>query len=906
MDGAHARPKEAVLQELAVEAERGLSEAEVMRRRARFGPNRLSLADKRSLWAILRAQLTSLIVYLLAAAALLSFVLGDWAEGAAIAVVLVINTAIGFFTEMRAVRSMEALRRLAKIHASVRRDGVERWLSADDIVPGDIVVLKAGDVVPADLRLVESAALTCDESMLTGESVPVDKATEPVAENAPLAERASMVFKGTAVTRGLGLGVVVGTGMASELGRIAALAEVAEDEASPLEKRLDRLGGQVIWLTLALTAFIGLAGIFGGQDWAVMLKTAVALAVAAVPEGLPIVATVALARGMWRMARRNALIETLSAVETLGATTVILTDKTGTLTQNRMAVVRLALADGDVRLASMKPGAKPIFTLDGEPVAGEALPQGLRAALRAATLCNEARLPREGEAQEAALGDPMEVALLRAGAAAGLDRPGLLQELPEAREEAFSQETRMMATFHGEAGTYLLAVKGAPEAVIAASDRLLTPAGETPLDEAGRRAWLARNEELTGEGLRVLGVAQRRAASSQEEPYTGLTLIGLVGLLDPPRPDVAEALADCRRAGVRVVMLTGDHAGTAKAVAREIGLPGHESQPVEAGALAALENLGEDERRRILHTAIFARVSPEMKLNIVALHQASGEVVAMTGDGVNDAPALRQADIGIAMGQRGTEVAREAADMVLRDDAFPSIVAAMRQGRIIFGNIRKFVVYLMSCNLSEIAIIGVATLAGLPLPLLPLQILFLNLVTDVFPAFALGVGEGDPNAMRRPPRDPSEPILGRRRWISIALFAAIITVTTLGAFLLALTVFARSEEEALTISFLTLAFAQLLHVFNMREADAGFFSNEVTSNPFVWGALALCAALIGAAVYLPGLAGLLGMTEPDAAGWMLVFGASLTPLILGQIVVTLSPAWAATPRRPAASPAERH
>jgi len=876
-------PTDDVCGQFGVWLDTGLSDAEVRNRRRKFGPNRLRVARARSIRSILLAQFKSLIVYLLAAAVALSFSFGEWAEGCAILAVLIVNTAVGFTTELRAVRSMEALRRLAKVCARVRRNGGEALIAAEDIVPGDVLLLESGDMVAADLRLIEATNLQCDESTLTGESVPVEKGIGPIQKDAPLAERTNMTFKGTAVTRGAGIGVAVATGMETEFGNIAALTESAEAEASPLEKRLDRLGGHLIWAPLALTAFIAATGIYAGHDTIAMIKTAVALAVAAVPEGLPIVATVALARGMWRMARRNALIKNLSAVETLGATTVILTDKTGTLTENRMTVVRLRLADGDVRLAHGRQAGQPAFTSDNGPK----LP--IETALRVAVLCNNATLSPvpEGPEMAKAIGDPMEVALLAAGEAAGLKRSALLEKAPEIREEAFSPDTKMMATVHDEGSHCLVAVKGAPEAVIERCSCVITSGGTVPLDGAGRREWNQINEEMASEGLRVLGLAMKEAASEREDPYSGLTLIGLVGLHDPPRPEVAEAIAACRDAGVRVVMLTGDQSATAKAIAAEVGLADGGAVAIDAHALREIDGSTAEDNRRILDASILARVSPEAKLDLVTLYQRDGAIVAMTGDGVNDAPALKKADIGVAMGQRGTEVAREAADMVLRDDAFASIAVAMRQGRVIFDNIRKFVVYLMSCNLSEIMVIGIATLSGLPLPLLPLQILYLNLVTDVFPAFALGVSEGDPNVMRRPPRDPKEPILGVERWISIGVYGVAITVATLGAFSLALTTFGMTQEAAVTVSFLTLAFSQLWHVFNMREPDEDLIRNEVTENPFIWGALALCITLIAVAIYVPGLSRVLGMTAPDATGWMLILGSSLAPLIFGQIVSSM-------------------
>ncbi|WP_193171064.1 cation-translocating P-type ATPase [Nisaea nitritireducens] len=878
----HTLSPEQVLREYDVALDSGLNDADVGRRRRSAGPNRLRAARRKNVWAILAAQIRSVVVYLLIAAATLSVFLGQWVEGSAILAVLVINSTIGFVTELRAVRSMEALRRLSKVQARLRRAGRTITVPAEDIVPGDIVVLEAGDVIPADLRLVENTGLHIDESALTGESVPVIKDVEPVPPDAPVADRNCMAFKGTAVTSGNGLGITVATGMATELGQIAALADDAEAQMSPLEKRLDRLGGQLVFVTLGLTVLIAVTGLYAGQDLVPMVHTAIALAVAAVPEGLPIVATVALARGMWRMARRNALIKDLSAVETLGATTIILTDKTGTLTENRMSVVQFQLEEGVFDVAPGEDGAPPTISLQGDPV--DIQPdQPIHMALRVGVLCGNAELS-ETASDAPGVGDPMETALLVAGRAADLDRSALLALMPEVHEEPFATETRMMATTHAAGDDFLVAIKGAPETVIEHCTQVLTDDGPVLMDEESRKVWRLRNEAMTGDGLRVLALAMKSVRSATEPPYQELTLVGLVGLLDPPRSDVADAIAACHSAGVRVAMLTGDHIGTAKAVAAQVGLADESAAAMGPDELESLDGGTKDDHARLLATSIFARVSPKKKLELVSLYQQSGAVVAMTGDGVNDAPALKKADIGIAMGRRGTDVAREAADMVLTDDAFPSIVEAMRHGRIIFANIRKFVIYLMSCNLSEILVIGVATLCGLPLPLLPLQILYLNLVTDVFPAFALGVGEGSSNIMRRPPRDPNEPILDGQRWLSVALFGVLITVATLGAFVVALQSLDYAPEEAVTIAFLTLAFAQLWHVFNMRGRGTGLIRNEVTANPYIWGALILCTALILGAVFLPVLSSVIGLQPPGAEGWVLSLGASLIPVVVGQTV----------------------
>ncbi|MDX1484954.1 MAG: cation-transporting P-type ATPase [Alphaproteobacteria bacterium] len=885
MTEVHALTVAEALKSQEVSPETGLTAPQVSHRRRRYGANLLRRADRFAVWPILVHQLRSIIVWLLAAAAGLAFLFGKGTEGAAIVVILTLNTALGFVMELRAMRSMEALRRLSLVPAKVRREGRVAEISAQDLVPGDIVILEAGDVVTADLRLIEAANLQCDESPLTGESVPVAKDIDPVPADRPLHARTSMAFKGTAIAGGSGEGVVVATGMSSELGRIAALVETAESERSPLEARLDRLGGQLVWATLALAAVITGLGVSAGRDVLLMVTTAVALAVAAVPEGLPVVATMALARGMWRMARRNALIERLSAVETLGATTVVLVDKTGTLTENRMSVVKVVADDGTVEVATGGPlNRDTFFATAGNAVEPETH-GSLRLALELGVLCNNAALSTEGEqkAEARGVGDPLELALLAAGIKAGITRSALLSALPEIREEAFSTATKMMATFHRQRDAHLVAVKGAPEEVLAHCTQVLTKEGPVALDAKRREEWLRRSENAAGEGLRLIALATKTAMSQSSDPYDDLTFVALAGLLDPLRPDVARAVADCRNAGVKVVMLTGDHAATARKIALDAGLgDGEAPAVVELRGIPDPARIGEEERKQLLSAKVFARISPDAKLALVSLYQAGGDIVAMTGDGVNDAPALKKADIGIAMGQRGTQVAREAAAMVLKDDSFPSIVAAMHQGRVIFTNIRKFVVYLMSCNLAEIMIIGLATLSGLPLPLLPLQILYLNLVTDVFPAFALGVGEGDAEVMRRPPRDPDEPIVGATQWSEIGAYAGLITVATLAAFVLALEWLDHGAQEAVTVSFLTLSLAQLWHVLNMSAWRSPVLVNEVTRNPFVWGALALCVGLIVLATHLPGLSSLLGLSVPGPETWILAIAASLSPVLAVQ------------------------
>jgi Ca2+-transporting ATPase len=861
----HSTEVQSVLDALSVTVDEGLDNRQALERLRRVGPNTIVARQPISAFTVLIHQLRSPVVYLLSAAAALAFYFGEVEEGAAIATVLAINSLIGFFTEIRAARSIEALRALGRRSARIRRGGHVRVIPAEELVPGDIVLVESGDAISADLRIVEASHLGADESTLTGESVPVEKGPEPVVESARITERCCMLFKGTAAIRGSGVGVVVGTGLNTELGRISQLVEKAEPESSPLERRLTHLSAQLVWAIGILTLAIAALGLSTGKDTFLMVEAAIALAVAAIPEGLPIVATLALARGMWRMARQNALIERLSAVETLGATTVILTDKTGTLTENRMIVRRLWVASGEVDTAGKS------------PITGDAL---VRRLLEVALLCNDATLGHEGAAHS---GDPMEIALLRAGRAAGLSRRDLLHSAPVVRKHAFEADSKMMATVHRHAGEYFFAVKGASEAVLKTCSHVLSEAGETTLNEIARRQWTDRVEELGRNGLRVLACASKTEADPAAAPYEGLTFLGLLGLEDPARADVPHAIRDCQRAGIRVIMVTGDHAATARSIARAVGLEEHAAMVVEGRQVERLIRRPHYELKQV---GIFARVSPAEKIALVRSYQKEGEIVAMTGDGVNDAPALKQADIGVAMGMRGTDVAREAAAMILLDDAFPTIVKAIREGRVIFGNIRRFAAYLLSCNLTEVLIVGLAIASALPLPIQPLQILYLNLITDVFPAFALAMSEGEPDVLSRPPRSPKEAILGRPQWVAIVLQSFAMTAGTFVALVWA-NLAGLDDRAVVTTTFLTVAFAQLWHVFNMRGAGSGLIVNEVTRNPWVWAALVLCTALLALPPYWPAMAGVLHLAQPNPATWTIVAVSSVAPFLLIQLVTII-------------------
>ena len=899
-------------------APEGLSEPEVTDRRRRYGPNALREIERVSAWVLLANQLASLVVLLLAAAAAVSFAFGDFIEAAAIGVVLVVNTGIGFVMEWRAVRSMEALQKLDRVPAVVRRSGSPVRLSAEEIVPGDIVLLDEGDVITADLRLIETSKLQVDESALTGESVPVDKHEDPVSEETPLADRACMAYKGTAVTRGSGAGVVVSTGMNTELGDISSLVESADQDATPLEDRLDQLARSLVVVVLVLAAVVAGVGFYAGRDPRLMIEMGIALAVAAVPEGLPVVATIALARGLRRMARRNALVRRLSSVETLGATSVICTDKTGTLTENRMTVRRLLLPDGPdgLRVESIDETDPSDATGDGQRSASTTDDAALTLAAWVSALCNTASLADDDPLS--VVGDPMEGALLQFALRLGHSPRELTRQLPETDRVAFERATKMMASLRQSDSGPFVAVKGAPEAVLSASSHevgapgasgagavsspldLLSPSAVRPLDDGRRQVWLEANERLAKEGLRVLALAAKRtetASTDDDAVYNDLSFLGLVGLVDPPREDVKDAIQACQRAGIRVVMVTGDQAPTAQYVANAVGLQSGEGLPVVHGS--DFDHAFASDPTQAARSSIFARVTPRQKLELIDHLQADGSVVAMTGDGVNDAPALKSADIGVAMGQRGTQVAQEAADVVLQDDAFSTIVAAVEEGRTIFNNIRAFVRYLLSCNVGEVMAVGTAALLGLPLPLLPLQILFLNLVTDVFPALALGMGEAETDVLESPPRPADESVVTRRHWTGIALYGVVFAASVLGSLLLARWGLGFSSEDAVTVSFLVLAFGQLWHVFNMRSPGAHPLRNVVVQNGFVWAALGLCTALLGAAVYVPTFAQVLSLSPPSPTGWLLVAGGSLLPLFAGQIGLAVL----AARSQPATSPA---
>ena len=836
----------------------GLSEADAVARLAAVGPNRLPPPARVPVLVILRNQLRSVVVGLLIAATVLSLVIGDRLEAAAIATVLVINAALGFITEWRARRAMEALLQLAASHALVKRNGKLIAVPSETLVPGDIVQLDAGNRVPADVRLSEATDLGIDEAPLTGESLPADKQVAPLPQEASLPDRSNMAYLGTTVVSGTALAVVVVTGAETELGRIGTLVEAIEDEPTPLERRLDALGRRLAWLTIAISGVVAGAAALNGEPWSEVLETAIALAVAAMPEALPAVATIALAVGMRRMARRNALVRRLPSVESLGSATIVCTDKTRTLTTGQMTVVRVWTASGD-------------YTAD--QTGRHSWPAAARRVLEIAGQASQHRVRRADE--PAGLSNPVDVAIFDA-LARGEPAPASGTALPQHGVLPFSSARKMMAVFRGTDDHLVASVKGAPGAVLPRCGSVRTATGRRPLDDAMRSNLHETQEALAGTGLRMIAVASGEVAGMVESALTSLTFEGFVAIADPIAPNVPETVAVLRNAGLRTVMITGDQRATAEAVGRAVGLikgtasivEGRELDTMSAPELAA----------RVSAVHAFARVSPEHKLLIVEALQQRGEIVAMLGDGVNDAAALKKADVGVAMGVRGTDVAKQAAAIVLQDDRFETVAAAVEEGRIIFDNIRKFVFYLFSCNVAEILVLLIAGVAGWPLPLTPLQLLWLNMVTDTFPALALAMEPGDALVMRRPSRDPQEAILSPPFVASIFSYGGMITGVTLFAYWLALR---SAPEQASTIAFMTLALAQITHLGNARSDAHVLAPARATANRFALAGLALAVGLQTLTMTSP-LARVLDVSPLGPREWLVIVACAAIPAVVGQ------------------------
>jgi Ca2+-transporting ATPase len=908
----HALAPEALAGELGASLEAGLSEAEAARRLAALGPNELPEAPPASPLLLWLAQFRSLIVWVLIGAAALSGLLGDWVDVGAILAIVLLNALLGFVQEYKAERSLAALKTLSVATARVCRDGTWRTIPARELVPGDLIQVEAGDQVPADARLVYATALRTQEAALTGESTPVDKQAAALPPgDLPIGDRVNLLYFGTVAAAGRGRALVTATGLRTELGRIATLMQRAKPETTPLQRRLEQLGHVLLLLSLGIVAVVFLLGLLRGEPLVSMFLTAVSLAVAAIPEGLPAIVTITLALGVHRMVRRHALVRRLPAVETLGSTTVICTDKTGTLTKNEMTVTRLFCGDRlyevtgegygpegairaafDVRGEADAPARHPVSLA---PDASRA-ELALRELLTAAVLCNGAHLRRDGGTW-LVLGDPTEGALLVAAAKAGLWKDALEAEQPFLDEVPFDPERKMMTVVRRAGDRVLAYVKGAPDLLLARCTHRLADDGRVePLDAAGRARALAANAALAREGLRVLGLASRvldraPAVARAEELERDLLFLGLAAMKDPLRPEALAAVRACREAGIRTVMITGDHKETAAAIARELGLleegrgalSGPELDRLDAAALA----------ERVERTAVYARVSAEHKLWIVRAWKARGAVVAMTGDGVNDAPAVREADIGIAMGLTGTDVTKEASAMVVTDDNFASIAAAVETGRGLYDNILKAVHYLLSCNISEVLLMLLAALLGLPLPLLPVQILWINLVTDGFPALALAADPPASDLMRRPPRKPGARILNRARILVMFGQGLFLAALALAAFASCLYGLEQDLAQARSMAFTVLVLAQLVHAFNCRSGRRSLFAIGVGTNPALLWAVSGSLLLQVLILTVPWTREVFRVSAMHPEHWALAVGLGLLPLPAVEV-------WKAVRRRRAA------
>lgn len=839
----HVQDSGKVLQLLAVDLAQGLSSEAVGQRLEVHGENAIQEAAKRPVWRMVLGQFTDFMVIVLIVAAIISGIVGEPRDAIAIVVIVVLNAIIGAVQEFRAEQAIAALRKMAAPEAQVRRDREIQTIPATDLVPGDIVLLKAGNIVPADLRLLQTSDLRVDEAALTGESHAAQKTTEPLSEeDAPLGDRLDMAYKGTLVSNGRATGVVVATGMETELGRIASLLHQEEVVKTPLQRRLAYFGRRLAIAVLAICGIVFIAGLLRGEPLVLMLLTAISLAVAAIPEALPAVVTVSLAFGARKMSRRNALIRRLPAVETLGSVTYICTDKTGTLTENRMRAESV-WADGrsEEKLPPPDPERSPWHLL------GQAL-----------ALCNDVVPDKKGGAQ----GDPTEVALYEAAYAAGYERQSLEDALPRIGDIPFDSERKRMTTAHQQPEGVITFVKGAPEQIVPRCSQMQTGEGIAQIDN---EALLQEAEHLAEQGYRVLAFGFRSLESApaewdSEALERDLIFLGFVALIDPPRSQVPDAVADCISAGITPVMITGDHPGTAKAIAVRLGIDQEGSRAMTGQALAQIPE--EDFATQVQQIRTYARVTPEQKIRIVKALQDKREFVAMTGDGVNDAPALKRAGIGIAMGKKGTDVAREAADMVLLDDNFATIVSAVREGRRIFDNIRKFVRYAMTGNSGEIWVIFLAPFFGLPLPLVPIQILWINLVTDGLPGLALSAEPQERGIMQRSPRPPDESIFAHGMWQHILWVGLLIGGLSL---LSQAWAYHTGSAHWQTIVFTVLIFCQLAHVLAIRSEKESLFTQGLLSNKLLLGAVAVTVALQLAVIYLPFLNPLF-RTAPLSAG----------------------------------------
>ncbi len=879
---------EEVAQSLDTSLTTGLSSGSAQSKLETFGPNELKEQEGKSFLQKLIAQFSDFLILILIAAALISVFVGEAKDAIVIMSIVIINALLGLYQEGKAEKALEALKKMASPTAKVLRDGNPQEISSSQLVPGDLVILETGDIIPADLRLVESSNLKVEEASLTGESVPVEKrAQETYSEEVSLGDRHNMAYMSTIITYGRGRGIVVETAEGTEIGKIAAMIQTFEEEPTPLQRKLNQLGKVLGMTTIAVCVAVFGIGLLQGREILEMFMISISLAVAAIPEGLPAIVTIVLAIGMNKMVERNAIVKKLLAVETLGATSVICTDKTGTLTQNEMTVVKV-LADNKL-IEVEGTGYEPVgdFKLEGSTITTKES-SGLKLLLTIAALANDAKLDNSSGMYRI-IGDPTEGALITLAGKAGIDSAELNHMYKRIEEIPFDSERKMMTTFHdmpNDEGVSSF-TKGAPDIIIDRCNRIILDGKVSEFTPELKSEVLRVNSELSRAALRVLAFAFKEYPSlptdpSPDENESDMIFVGLTGMIDPPRPEARDAIALCKKAGVNAIMITGDYKETAFAIAKDLGMADTEDQAIMG---EKIDGMSDEELKEVVkNTKVFARVSPEHKVRIVSALRANGDIAAMTGDGVNDALAIKKADIGVSMGITGTDVAKNTADMILTDDNFASIVAAVEEGRIIFSNIKKFVYFLLSCNIGEILLVFTSILMNLPVPLLPIQLLWLNLVTDSFPALALGVEKGEPDIMNQPPRNPDEAILDRRMLVGVTFQAIAVAAASLSAYLLALRMYGLENiEEARTITFATLIVAELLRAYSSRSqkftlVKIGIFSNK----SMVYATLGAFLLLL-AVIYIPFMNGIFYTFPLSFVDWEIVLSFAFIPLVVGEL-----------------------
>ena len=894
----YRQSKEELLLELESNIDSGLTNDEVNLRLEKYGPNDLKEEDKKSFLSKVIAQFSDFLILILIGAAIISFAVGESKDAIVIIAIVIVNALLGIYQEGRAEKALDALKKMSSPNAKVIRNGNIEVVPASTLVPGDIVSLDAGDIIPADLRLVESSNLKIEEASLTGESVPVEKDSNAIfEEEVSLGDRKNMAYMSTAVTYGRGKGVVVGTGHNTEIGKIATMIQSFEDEVTPLQKQLNQLGKILGLTTIIICIAVFGIGLLQGREALEMFMVAISLAVAAIPEGLPAIVTIVLAIGMNRMVKRNAIVKKLLAVETLGSTTIICSDKTGTLTQNEMTVVKV-FTDGKI-IDVTGGGYEPVgeFKLEEDSIRVEDIGD-LQTLLSISALANDADLEKTPDGYSV-IGDPTEGALITLAGKGNIDKHTINTKFPRIEEIPFDSDRKMMTTFHSDyiPNKIVSFTKGAPDIIINRCNRISIYDKVSDFDDEMKNEILKVNSYFSKDALRVLAFAYKEYNElpkdiSPDSNEMDMTFVGLVGMIDPARPEAKDAIVKCKEAGIKTVMITGDYKETAFAIAKELGM----AESIDEAMMGAeLNNITDEDLREVVkNVKVYARVSPEHKVRIVSALKANGEITAMTGDGVNDALALKRADIGVSMGITGTDVAKNTAEMILTDDNFASIVSAVEEGRIIFSNIKKFVFFLLSCNIGEILLVFTSILLGWEVPLLPIQLLWLNLVTDSFPALALGVEPGEPDIMQQKPRNTNEPIINRNMTLSIVLQSIAVAGGSLLAYYWAMQhypieydsfgkIIEASLIPARTITFATLITAELLRAYSSRSQKytlfkIGFFTNKNMVYSTLFAFLLLVVVL-----YIPFMQNIFYTFPLGILDWEIVLSFAFIPLITGEI-----------------------